>query len=413
MKKQIIAVVTLLLIICCAIGFAACDNNNTGDVDITGITLDRDDVTLAVGEDVTLVVTVMPSNATNYAMDWCSSNTSVATVDSGSVVAIAEGTATITVTTYNGFEASCFVTVLPEEEEPPVQYTVTLNASGGKFDDDKSVKKIAVDEFSKLPSVTVTRGDEYVFVGWFRDEYKQIHWDIDEDEVNDDIKLYAGWKYLNPYQSVIDALASKVKAERNDNSLQVEILLVFVQDGKLCFVEKDKTGVFSYSTDLSGFDNVAGNTELIAKVPSSKLTLIKNYNDTYTSDNNAYIANEMANKYLRIHFDDPKSEYIAPVSVILSCVSDWEDDGTNHYPSTVGPNYSCKVRAIVVDKNGIVHDCSFIVVTGVKVTSDNAEAIFGSVLGGPLLSEEFDFEQTELGDIASDFYAERVKEWNA
>ncbi|MDE6060577.1 MAG: Ig-like domain-containing protein [Clostridia bacterium] len=412
MKKQIIAVVTLVLIICCAIGLAACDKDND-NIDITGIELDRDDVTLAVGEDITLVVTVTPSYATNLEMDWLSSNTSVATVDSGSVVAIAEGTATITVTTYNDFSASCTVTVLPEEEDDPIQYTVIFNANGGKMEDGTDGYIIAVDEFSKIPTVKVSRGDDYEFIGWFRDEYCTRPWDIDEDEVNDDITLYAGWKYLNPYQSVIDALEDKVKAERNDNSLQVEILLVFVNDGNLCFVEKDKTGVFSYATDINNFDKVAGNATLIAKIPNSKLTLIKNYNDTYTSDNNAYIADEMANKYLRIYFDEPDSDYIAPVDVIFSCVSQWEDDGINHYPSTVGPNYSCKVRAIVVDKNGIVHDCSFIVVTGVKVTNDNAEAIFGSVLGGPLLSEEFDFEQSELGDIASDFYAERVKEWEA
>ena len=412
MKKQLISVFVLVLIICCAVVLAACDKNN-GDIDITGISLDREDVTLSVGEDITLIVTVTPSNATNLAMDWWSSNTSVATVYDGSVVALSEGTATITVTTYNGFEASCTVTVLPEEEEPPMQYEITFRARGGKFESGKGELKMNVDEFSKLPTVTVTRGDKYVFNGWFRDEYCTRPWDLDEDEVNDDITLYAGWKYLNSYQSVIDALGAKVKAERGDNSLHVEILLVFVDDGKLCFVEKDRTGVFSYTTDISDFDKVAGNAELIAKIPNSKLALIKNYNDTYTSDNNAYIANEMANKYLRTYFDDDESDYIESVSVIFSCVSQWEDDGINHYPSTVGPNYSCKVRAIVVDKSGRVHDCSFIVVTGVKVTSDNAEAIFSSVLGGPLLSEEFDFEQSELGDIASDFYAERVKEMEA
>ncbi|MDE5601253.1 MAG: Ig-like domain-containing protein, partial [Clostridia bacterium] len=356
MKKQIIAVVTLLLIICCAIGFAACDKNDNGDVDITGITLDRDDVTLAVGEDITLVVTVTPSNATNYAMDWWSSNTSVATVDSGSVVAVAEGTATITVTTYNGFEASCTVTVLPEEEEPPRQYDVTLRARGGEFENGNKKLLIKVDEFSKLPTVTVTREGNYVFKGWFRDEYCTRPWDIDEDEVNDDITLYAGWTYLNPYQSVIDALEDKVKAERNDNSLQVEILLVFVQGGKLCFVEKDKTGVFSYATDLSDFDKVAGNAALIAKIPNSKLTLIKNYNDTYTSENNAGIADAMAKRY--------KATELGFESVIFSCVSEWEDDGKAHYLNN-GPWYSCKVRAIVVNKNGKVFDYSFNAVAGI------------------------------------------------
>ena len=412
MKRQLISVFALLLIVCCAVGLAACDNGNK-DIDITDISLDRSVVTLTEGEAITLEVTVTPSNATNYDMDWASSNTSVATVSDGYVVAIAEGTATITVTTYNGFEASCFITVLAEEEEPPVQYTVTFKARKGEFENGRDEIKIDVDEFSKIPTVKVSRGDDYEFIGWFRDEYCTRPWDVEEDEVNDDITLYAGWKYFNPYQSVIGALEDRVKSERNDNGLQVEILLVFVNDGKLCFVEKDKTGVFSYETNISDFDKVAGNAQLIAKIPNTTLTLIKNYNDTYTSDNNAYIANEMANKYLRTYFDDPNLDYIAPVEVIFSCVSNWEDDDTDRYPSNTKPNCFCTVRAIVVDKDGRVHDCSLTVFAGLKVTGDNDELIFNQVLSGWALTEEFDFEQSELGDIASDFYAERVKEWEA
>ncbi|MDE6691228.1 MAG: Ig-like domain-containing protein, partial [Clostridia bacterium] len=58
--------------------------------------------------------TVSPANATNRAVTWSSGNQSVATVDdNGLVTAVAEGTATITVTSAanNNFKATCTVTV--------------------------------------------------------------------------------------------------------------------------------------------------------------------------------------------------------------------------------------------------------------------------------------------------------------
>ena len=84
MKKRIFAVVTLVLIICCAIGLAACNtNDDNGTVEATGVTLDRNEVTLAVGEDITLFASVTPFEATRIDVEWSSSNTSVATVDCG------------------------------------------------------------------------------------------------------------------------------------------------------------------------------------------------------------------------------------------------------------------------------------------------------------------------------------------
>ena len=68
--------------------------------------------TLMVGETVTLTATVLPENATNKGVIWSTSDASVASVENGNVTALAEGTATITVTTSDGGKtAVCAITV--------------------------------------------------------------------------------------------------------------------------------------------------------------------------------------------------------------------------------------------------------------------------------------------------------------
>lgn len=66
---------------------------------VEGITLDKTEGILNVGNTVTITVTVAPEEATNSAVTWSSSDESVATVDeTGKVTAVAAGNATITAT---------------------------------------------------------------------------------------------------------------------------------------------------------------------------------------------------------------------------------------------------------------------------------------------------------------------------
>ena len=80
---------------------------------IEEITLNKTNITLYVGETETLVTTILPDDATNKNVKWSSRDTSIATVENGTVTAIAPGTAIITATTQdgNGKSASCVVTV--------------------------------------------------------------------------------------------------------------------------------------------------------------------------------------------------------------------------------------------------------------------------------------------------------------
>lgn len=81
---------------------------------VTGVSLDKSAETLGVGENVTLAASVAPETADNPSVSWTTSDANVATVDqAGKVVGVAEGQATITVTTEDGAKtATCTITVI-------------------------------------------------------------------------------------------------------------------------------------------------------------------------------------------------------------------------------------------------------------------------------------------------------------
>ncbi len=73
--------------------------------------------------------------------------------------------------------------------------------------------------------------------------------------------------------------------------------------------------------------------------------------------------------------------------------------------STNGPWYGCQIKAIIVDENGNVFDCSFTVVAPI--------AYYSLVIGGSVLSEAVDLIMIELGEISNDFYSEYIKSQQA
>lgn len=81
---------------------------------VTGVTLDQSTLSMtAGGASTTLVATIAPADATNQNINWSTSDANVAIVDGvGKVTPLAEGSATITVTTVDGGKtATCAVTV--------------------------------------------------------------------------------------------------------------------------------------------------------------------------------------------------------------------------------------------------------------------------------------------------------------
>ncbi len=101
--------------------------NIVGDaVELTDLTLNKDSAELLVGEQLTLNVTIQPTNANIDSITWESSNPSVATVTSdGVVTARSKGECNITVTVLDK-RATCHVTV---SEILPTSITLSLESA--------------------------------------------------------------------------------------------------------------------------------------------------------------------------------------------------------------------------------------------------------------------------------------------
>ena len=89
------------------------DWSSGSTISVTSVSVSPTSKTLTVGDTQQLTATVSPSNATNKAVSYASSNSNVATVSSsGLVTAVGTGSATITITTDDGGKtATCSITV--------------------------------------------------------------------------------------------------------------------------------------------------------------------------------------------------------------------------------------------------------------------------------------------------------------
>ena len=105
---------------------ARCNVTVNSKVAVTGVTIDEEAITLEVDGTLQLTATVAPANATNKAVTWTSSNTSIAEVSNlGLVTAKALGQAAITVTTTDGGKvATCNVTVAPPQDIEKHNWTI-------------------------------------------------------------------------------------------------------------------------------------------------------------------------------------------------------------------------------------------------------------------------------------------------
>ncbi len=106
-----------LLVALAALSFVFVSCEDDEKIAVTSVTLNKPTLSLVAGTTETLVAGVVPDNAANKTISWSSNSTTIATVNSnGLVSAVAEGAATITVTTDDGGKtATCVVTVTTGE----------------------------------------------------------------------------------------------------------------------------------------------------------------------------------------------------------------------------------------------------------------------------------------------------------
>ena len=97
--------------------FTSCQEEKKESMDtpvaVTGVSFIHQDVTMVIGNEQTLEYTVFPSNATNPDVYWSSDKPGVVSINLGKLKANTEGTAKITIGTWDGdFKDFCEVTVV-------------------------------------------------------------------------------------------------------------------------------------------------------------------------------------------------------------------------------------------------------------------------------------------------------------
>lgn len=95
-------------------------SDSSNYVAVSSIILNKTSCELyGIGDELTLVATILPENATNKVVNWMSSNESICTVDNGTIVAMDYGTCVIIASSVDGNHiAICNVTVVQKTDLP-------------------------------------------------------------------------------------------------------------------------------------------------------------------------------------------------------------------------------------------------------------------------------------------------------
>lgn len=95
-------------------------------IPVESVIITPEEITLNIGDEITLNAEILPSNATNSVVIWTTGNASIALVnENGTVSAISDGTVSITAQTVDGgFTDSAEITVLPPRD-PPENITIS------------------------------------------------------------------------------------------------------------------------------------------------------------------------------------------------------------------------------------------------------------------------------------------------
>jgi uncharacterized repeat protein (TIGR02543 family) len=155
--------------------FTACDKK----VKVESISLDKEEIVLAVGASETITAEVHPDNATDKTVTWTSEDESIATVANGVVTAIGPGETDIVV---QAGEITTTVKVIVKR-----QFTVTFNTMGGS-----AVAAQQVLDGSKVTKPADPTREGFAFVNWYKDSGYQNVYDFNTP-VTGNLILYAKW----------------------------------------------------------------------------------------------------------------------------------------------------------------------------------------------------------------------------
>lgn len=214
----------------------------TGDTEITSVTLNHSTLTLEAGKTRKLSATVLPTSATDKTVAWSSSKPDVASVNSnGTVTAIKAGTAVITATATNGKSASCTVTVTggttnpdPGQPEAAVSADVALRNAG--LANRNPSFRLALKHAKNVTTV-------------------RVRFTVDASTVS--VTGLNGFRVLD-----------QPKGSVANGKYTGEVMLAYLSDGRTAFTQTGETGIASFVTNggdtptlkitgvtLSGWDN--------------------------------------------------------------------------------------------------------------------------------------------------------------
>ncbi len=155
MKKLKNTLISIILAFCMLLPLAACGGDNNA-ADIESVELDRAEINLNVGEQITLTYIVFPQGASTKDTRWLSSDPSVATVQDGVVTALKEGSALIRLS-IGGKSSQCRINVI----DP----SLIGGAATGVSLDKHSLKLMQIGATGKLEA-TVEPDDASQAVTW-------------------------------------------------------------------------------------------------------------------------------------------------------------------------------------------------------------------------------------------------------
>lgn len=208
---------------------------------ITGVTLNKEKLSLTAGGSDTLTATVNPADTTDdKTIKWSTGNDKIATVDpAGKVTAISAGTTDITATTANGKTTKCAVTVTPMDTAAAQAPTATGITYGQKLGE------------STLSGGSVKGADNAEVKGSWQFE-------------NPDALLSAGsQKAKAVFIPAEPGKYSQCEAEANIEVAQLNITVTpaALEEGKILgktYGEKDSELTYTLSPALVGNDKMTG-----------------------------------------------------------------------------------------------------------------------------------------------------------
>jgi hypothetical protein len=188
--------------------------NNSTVTSVTGVTLNRSEMSLNIGDVGTLIATVVPGNASDKTVKWTTDNPAVADVSAGMITAKGAGTANITVTSQadSSKYAECIVTVsaiqvaLESVTANGVADTETTTKIDLKFD--KPITGLTADEITIADNGgSATKGETS---GSGRDWSVSVT-DITKGQVRVDVSSYGSYTITDsPRLVTIHTVAPKI-----------------------------------------------------------------------------------------------------------------------------------------------------------------------------------------------------------